>query len=188
MYTTQSIGNKKMELMESLKKEFIISLKRLNDSIKEIIESENYEYCKIAEIHKAYLEYCKSLKYIDGFAEMTVNSNIKLPKLLFKSNWAGNATLKEIILFGKHTKRNYNFESKVKEMFKDIMINLKLIHLCFENSNTNESYINELKTLIAEQLQKYRKNKRKEFIYNSCLAIIGILIIIILLFLTTKLY
>ena len=40
------------------------------------------------------------------------------------------------------------------------MINLKLIHLCFENSNTNESYINELKTLIAEQLQKYRKNKR----------------------------
>jgi len=57
MYTTQSIGNKKMELMESLKKEFIISLKRLNDSIKEIIESENYEYYKIAEIHKAYLVF-----------------------------------------------------------------------------------------------------------------------------------
>ena len=46
-----------MELMESLKKEFIISLKRLNDSIKEIIESENYEYYKIAEIHKAYLVF-----------------------------------------------------------------------------------------------------------------------------------
>lgn len=101
-----------MELTENLKNEFISSFQRLTTSINNVIDNEYYDYQQVYEIHKTYIEYCKAFQSINCFSSVPLNTKIKFPKQLIKSNWAGKATTKEVFLFGKYRRRNYFFKRR----------------------------------------------------------------------------
>jgi len=149
-----------MKLTPDLKKEFIASLQRLAESINVVIASDYYDYNQLSEIHRTYIEYCKAFVQIDEFSEITLNTEIKFPKLLFKSNWAGNPTLKEYLLFGKYTQRNYWFEGKCKIMLNEISENLELIGFCLRNENLSDG--NEVLKILQEKIINQLNTKRKK--------------------------
>lgn len=83
-----------MELTENIKKEFISSFQRLITSINRVIDNEYYDYQQVNEIYKTYIEYCKAFQSINCYSNVPLNTNIKFPKQIIKSNWAGKATTK----------------------------------------------------------------------------------------------
>lgn len=177
-----------MELTENLRKEFISSFQRLTISINNAIDNEYYDYQQIYEIYKTYIEYCKAFNSIDCFSDVPLNTKIKFPKRLIKSNWAGKATEKEFLLFGKYTRRDYFFEKKVKEMFEEMKPNLQLINLYLKNDfNSNEKYANDLIEIINNQPKIYKRKVRKENSIKYILTIFCFILIFIFVFVGTDL-
>ena len=175
-----------MELTENLKNEFISSFQRLTTSINSVIDNEYYDYQQVYEIHKTYIEYCKAFQSINCFSNVPLNTKIKFPKQLIKSNWAGKATTKEVFLFGKYSRRNYFFENKVKEMFEEIKPNLQLISLYLKNDfSSNEKYKNELIEIINNQPKIYKIKTLKENFIRYTLLILFLILFFIVDFIET---
>lgn len=84
-----------MELTENLKNEFISSFQRLTTSINNVIDNEYYDYQQVYEIHKTYIEYCKAFQSINCFSSVPLNTKIKFPKQLIKSNQIGQVKLRQ---------------------------------------------------------------------------------------------
>ena len=177
-----------MELTENLKKEFISSFQRLTTSINSVIDNEYYDYQQVYEIHKTYIEYCKAFQSINCYSNVPLNTKIKFPKQIIKSNWAGKATTKEIFLFGKYTRRNYYFEKKVKEMFEEMKPNLQLIYLHLkDDSSSNEKYKNELIEIINYQPKIHKIKTLKENLIRYTLLILSLIIFFLVVFIGTEL-
>lgn len=177
-----------MELTENLKDEIISSFQRLTTSINNVIDNEYYDYQQVYEIHKTYIEYCKAFQSINCFSSVPLNTKIKFPKQLIKSNWAGKATTKEVFLFGKYTRRNYFFEKKVKEMFEEMKPNLQLIFLYLKNDfSSNEKYKNELIRIVNNQPKIYKIKTLKENSIRYTLLILSLILFFLVAFIGTDL-
>lgn len=175
-----------MELTENIKKEFISSFQRLITSINRVIDNEYYDYQQVNEIYKTYIEYCKAFQSINCYSNVPLNTKIKFPKQIIKSNWAGKATTKEIFLFGKYTRRNYYFEKKVKAMFEEMKPNLQLIYLHLQNdSSSNEKYKNELIEIINNQPKIHKIKTLKENFIRYTLLILSLIIFFLVVFIGT---
>lgn len=171
-----------MELTEDLKKEFILSLQRLSDTIDDMVDTGCYDYRRVYDIHKTYIEFCKAFLSIDKFGRIPLNMEIKIPRYISKFNWAGSATIKDIFISRRFSKRNYLFEEKTREMFREMNPNLQLIRLYLSNPelNINDSSIKELITTIKMQPDLYKRKIRKEnvkiFILVTLFIFLGIAI------------
>ncbi len=169
-----------MELTEELKREFIFSLERILNSINNVIETDYYDYFQITEIHKTYIEYCKSFNSIEIFSDIKVNTKIKIPRIKNKFYWSGKMNPTQYILFGRYSWTHHDVKQKTNDMFEEIKTNLKLILYYLKNPDieSNDNYINELMDIIKNQPKIAKKKQIKDKIINFSITIFVAIIII----------